>query len=167
MRKLGFIFLLLSFLLQSCTIRHYSLQNKIINQPCNSENLENILEGDTIATSKVLSEKHFKAIEVTDGVKPNLSISIMIVPHVGAVAEEYITGLSFGLIPTWTTRENQSISYFIIDLRDYKVTYFKDFNMMKAQYGLDVTPKIFVTFQDLLGQWSSTAKLNELRSLLR
>lgn len=145
MRKLGFIFLLLSFLLQSCTIRHYSLQNKIINQPCNSENLEDILEGDTIAysikidgrkyfrtrisayskeqmnkleddytkaTSKVLSEKHFKAIEVTDGVKPNLSISIMIVPHVGAVAEEYITGLSFGLIPTWTTREKQYIYEF-------------------------------------------------------
>ena len=62
---------------------------------------------------------------------------------------------------------DKSISYFIIDLRDYKVTYFKDFNMMKAQYGLDVTPKIFVTFQDLSGQWSSTAKLNKLRSLLR
>ena len=62
---------------------------------------------------------------------------------------------------------DKSISYFIIDLRDYKVTFFKDFNMMKAQYGLNVSPNKFVTFQDLLGQWSSTAKLNELRSLLR
>jgi hypothetical protein len=145
MRKLGIIILLLSLLLQSCTIGYLSLQNKINNQPCNSENLENKLKSDTItysikidgrkyfrtrisayskeqmnkfkddytkATSKVLSEKHFEPFEVSDGTKPNLSINIMIAPHVGAVAVEYLTGLSFGLIPTWATREKQYIYEF-------------------------------------------------------
>lgn len=62
---------------------------------------------------------------------------------------------------------DNSISYFIIDLRDCKVTYYKDFYEMKAQYNLNVFPNKFVSFQDLVGQWSSKAKLEELRSLLR
>ena len=59
------------------------------------------------ATSKVLSKKHINPIFVSPETKSDLSINIMITPFVGAVSEEYLTGLSFGLIPTWPTREKQ------------------------------------------------------------
>ena len=64
------------------------------------------------ATSEVLSKKHINPIFVSPETKSDLSINIMVTPFVGAVSEEYLTGLSFGLIPTWPTREKQYIFEF-------------------------------------------------------
>jgi hypothetical protein len=69
------------------------------------ERMKRITDEYTQQTIQVVLENGYKPIEVT--ANADLEINILHVPHIGAVAVEYLTGFTFGVIPTWPTRERQ------------------------------------------------------------
>ncbi len=144
--KINTILLLFIFvIIQGCSVRYYTLENKISTHResvknkesyKNKENLKfsikvdgeryfrtriskfshkqlkKIREKYTNVTVELLTAKGYKPEEVAISKGNNLLIDISEVPHIGAVGVEYLTGLSFGLIPSWPTRKQQYIYKF-------------------------------------------------------
>ena len=69
--------------------------------------MQRITNRYTSSTKKILAQKGFKPIEVQDKTNADLVINILDEPHIGAVRVEYLTGLSFGIIPSWPKLKKQ------------------------------------------------------------
>jgi hypothetical protein len=71
------------------------------------KDMKELTNAYTKATKKVLKEKHFHPIQTFNQAKSDLVINISLTPFVGSVGVEYLTGLSFGVIPSWVTLKKQ------------------------------------------------------------
>jgi hypothetical protein len=69
--------------------------------------MEQITDHYTNSTKNVLLKKRFKPIEVSNKTDADIYIKILDTPHMGSVGPEYLTGLSFGVIPSWPELKNQ------------------------------------------------------------
>ncbi|MGY2438203.1 hypothetical protein [Pseudomonas sp. SDO52101_S400] len=58
------------------------------------------------ATQKAIPNAKDLSSRLTDSPLPSLEIKISEFPFGGACGQEYLTGLSLGLIPSWCTRPN-------------------------------------------------------------
>ncbi|AZV26870.1 hypothetical protein CT157_12915 [Pseudomonas syringae] len=58
------------------------------------------------ATQKAIPDAKDVSARPTNSPPPTLEIKVSEFPFGGACGQEYFTGLSFGLIPSWCTREN-------------------------------------------------------------
>lgn len=130
-----FIFLIFSTLfLQSCTIGNYEIRNKLHlvespedNEQCDfkfyillssahmtntlgiREHNEDVLLASKekyIESTKIIFNKYgCKANNVETEQDANFKIRVVRFKNISALPQEWLTGLSFGLIPSWGTRE--------------------------------------------------------------
>ena len=126
-------------LLQACTIAHFNLrdelnhpepQNKRIRtityhvsvkacsvfntriRECTDSDLECIRARYCKATQEVFDRATISATCVTNVENASFLIDINMAPFRGALEQEYCTGLTFGLIPSWGTRSNECVYTF-------------------------------------------------------
>lgn len=59
------------------------------------------------STEKVLNSAGCSANQASSKENANFTINVKISPFHGALGQEWLTGLSFGLIPSWGTRSNE------------------------------------------------------------
>lgn len=132
MRKMNLLaMVLLTVILQGCTVTYYELRNEIApktfsektnscdfnysftmddyrkfrtigNQPNPraTEDLDKYIK----ATQAVFTQKGCKANNVEDKDKAEFKIDVLRAPQLSALPQEWLTGLSFGVIPSWGTR---------------------------------------------------------------
>ena len=123
-------------LLQACTIAHFNLrdelnhpepQNKRIRtityhvsvkacsvfntriRECTDSDLECIRARYCKATQEVFDRATISATCVTNVENASFLIDINMAPFRGDLEQEYCTGLTFGLIPSWGTRSNECV----------------------------------------------------------
>lgn len=132
MRKLSLLAIVcLSIMLQGCTISYYELRNEIApkaysekvsscdfdysftmddyrrfrtigNQP--NPRAAEALDNYIMATQAVLLQKGCKANKIEDKDKAEFKIDVLRAPQLSALPQEWLTGLTFGVIPSWGTR---------------------------------------------------------------
>jgi len=132
MRKLNLLAIVLLMLIhQGCTITYYELRNEIApktssekmkscdfnysfkmddyrkfrtigNQPNPraAEDLDKYIK----ATQAVFTQKGCKANKVEDKDKAEFKIDVLRAPQLSALPQEWLTGLTIGVIPSWGTR---------------------------------------------------------------
>ena len=121
-------------LLQACTVAYYSIDNKLTNpfpqhkqsstvayhvsvsgQPIygtmtseySPERFENMRVKYCRSTQKVFDREGISALSTTNKGTADFFIDIKATPYSSALPQEFLTGLSFGLIPSWGTRYNE------------------------------------------------------------
>lgn len=132
MRKLNLLILIcLAAMLQGCTITYYELRDEITpkvdsskgggcdfnytfamddyrrfrtigNQtnPRAAEDLQKYMK----ATEKVFTQRGCKANKIEDQDKAEFKIDVIRAPQLSALPQEWLTGLTVGVIPSWGTR---------------------------------------------------------------
>ena len=113
-------------ILKNCDMK-YSLNIKVIkiqrtNPPRRLENWEKRDKPEYMTISeKVFKEKGSKALYVEDTNKANFIIDIQNFPYLSALPQEYLTGLSLGLIPSWGERKAEYNYKFknLLDLKEH------------------------------------------------
>ena len=124
----GLVFISIAIFCSSCT--SYS-SHPTINEHVKSEEKENISsfsyeihspwknsrfsEDAYAATLKLIPNAHDISSDLTASPLPALEIKISAFSSGGACAQEYLTGLSLGLIPSWCTRPNLYKFNFILN----------------------------------------------------
>ncbi len=134
--------LFLTALLQGCTVAYYDIANplrsntqpiaissktvsyaidlelvasnekKTIPRAYATQQLDVLKSEYAQSTQEVLKQFGFEAQQVTHRNQADLSIRILINPYFHTLPQEYLTGLSFGLIPTSGVREQQFLFTF-------------------------------------------------------
>lgn len=124
-------------MLQSCTIASYEIKNKLVssekqsnNQPCEVKYYISVSSGYCTNTygasyeyrSEILQKLKDKYIESTNEIfeingcssrnveneqDANFEIKVNRLRQLSALPQEHLTGLSFGIIPSWGTREGE------------------------------------------------------------
>lgn len=126
---------ILSLVLQSCTIAHFQISDKLhVNTPATNNALCNIRYFISVRANprqvtrkpqynddqlKKDAEAYIRATEaifvnhgcvvhkVAKSEEANFKIDIMQSPFWSALPQEFLTGISFGAIPSWGTREGE------------------------------------------------------------
>ncbi|OGU16524.1 MAG: hypothetical protein A2076_02270 [Geobacteraceae bacterium GWC2_53_11] len=132
MRKMNLLTIVcLAAMLQGCTITYYELRDEIApkinsskvggcdfnytfsmddyrrfrtigNQP-NPRAVED-LQKYVMATEKVFTKRGCKANKIEDQDKSEFKIDVLRTPQLSALPQEWLTGLTVGVIPSWGTR---------------------------------------------------------------
>lgn len=90
------------------------------------EKLEKDIEEYIKVTNDTFMQMGFIATHVSDVEQANFKISILISPYWSALPQEWLTGLSFGLIPSSGTREKEYIFAFEDMINDRNHAYLID-----------------------------------------
>jgi tetratricopeptide (TPR) repeat protein len=157
-------------LFQSCSIVHYQVRNELhdpsdgFKGACNiqyfvsvegiprqitrtptydEERLKKDKDEYRHATQEILTQKGCTAEVVETEKDANLKIHIIISPFWSALPQEWLTGLSFGLIPSWGTRPGEYV--YVFEDKDAKKghSYFID---QKTYNHLILFPLIWVNW---------------------
>ncbi|MFN0118197.1 MAG: hypothetical protein ACKVQC_07920 [Elusimicrobiota bacterium] len=141
--------------LQGCTFTYYRLRNSksiksatiVAKKPCEfkySIDIEyepRLLHGqypfwEDVPTKMVdryikvtqdaFNETACTAQLVTDNNQANLLISVLYRPFLSALPQEWLTGLSFGLVPSWGTRRGEFVLTFKNTISDREKKYYID-----------------------------------------
>jgi hypothetical protein len=132
--------LAMAFLLQSCTVAYYQVQNGLEVHPelnpipdCTvtftltvlahprqltrtpsykDEWLAKDYQKFEKATKKVFAKRGCKARKVDNEEEAGFRIKILKSPLLSALPQEWLTGLTFGAIPSWGTRPGELFFYF-------------------------------------------------------
>lgn len=135
MKKANLLLLLAtSLVLQACTVAYYNLNNKLADPSPLYERGENVAYHLSVnakpeqltrdahytpsqiqqmmrryseSTKKVFGQEGVIATEVETPDDASFLINISSTPFFSALPQEWLTGLSFGLIPSWGTRHNE------------------------------------------------------------
>lgn len=135
MKPLLLLFLLVvSLLLQSCTVAYFSIDNEltkpslqykqehkvayyvsVTGQPVyktmtreySPQKLQNMCAWYGELTQKVFDREGLVASCTTNKEEASFLIAVKATPFRSALPQEYLTGLSFGLIPSWGTRYDE------------------------------------------------------------
>lgn len=144
----------IALMLQSCTIASYEIRNKLVssedqnnNEPCEikyflsvssgyctntygisyehrAEVLNSLKNQYIKATNEIFGKKGCLSSNVENERDANFKIKVERLRQLSALPQEYLTGLSFGIIPSWGTREGELKYSFIEESKRY--TYYID-----------------------------------------
>ena len=139
-----FILMIVCLLLQGCTVAHYKLNNQLSRpSPCDNkgevavyhislaakpvqytrdanytpEQIQQMQSKYAASTQKVFFERGISATETEDKESATFRIYIQANPLYSALPQEFLTGLSLGIIPSWGTREKE-FSYSFMKVKD-------------------------------------------------
>lgn len=160
------------FTLQACTIAHYEIRNELPEskntshvKPCkinfflsidgkirkkiapdieyDREELQELVAKYKSFTSNILNENGCQAEYVESQTESNFSINVLRSPLHSALPQEILTGLTFGAIPSWGTRENELTYKFKNKITEQEHTYYID---TKSYNHILLFPIFWVTF---------------------
>lgn len=178
------IFILIILFFNNCTIRQYTTKNYIYKSKFttidSSHNFLYYVEINSVRRYRTLGIKHqqsymkeylksiqkifkqndFSAKYESDKNKANFIIEIKEQPYASALGQEFLTGLSLGLIPSWGTRKSEYIfkfidnqhkishKYSIDDTRFNHIILFPVFWLSFSDNKIDVFEKTLINFID-------------------
>ena len=165
------VFFIAALLLSSCTVAHYQIRNRLSNasqehgEPCDIKYSLDITSGSRTntfgvreskedklqklkskyieSTKEVLNKKGCTATYVKTEGEANFKVRVERLLNISALPQEWLTGLSFGLIPSWGTRPSQYIYTFEDTKTKKKHNYYID---QKSYNHLILFPVFWVTF---------------------
>jgi hypothetical protein len=159
-----------AFLLQSCTVAYYDLRNELKGpekpklscfvkysvdlvsggytntfgfKETKKEWMEKEKQRFVADTRDVLSAKGCEAAYVQDENSATLQIQVKHLAYVSALPQEWLTGLSFGLIPSWGTRPSEYTYVFDDKSSGWSHTYTVD---NKSYNHLILFPVFWISF---------------------
>jgi len=169
-KKLAIV-LIAALLLSSCSVAHYQIRNSLTstsqerNKPCDIKYSLDVTSGSRTNTFGVRDSKEdelqklrSKYIEstkkvftsngctatyvITEG-ESNFKVRVERLRNISALPQEFLTGLSFGLIPSWGTRPSQ----YIYTFEDTKTKKSNSYYIDERSYNhLILFPVFWVTF---------------------
>ena len=165
------VVLITALLLSSCTVAHYQIRNSLTNasqehsKPCDIKYSLDITSGSRTntfgvrdskedemqklrrkyieSTKKVLNKNGCTATYVITEGEANFKVRVERLRNISALPQEWLTGLSFGLIPSWGTRPSQYIYTFDDTETKKQNIYYID---EKSYNHLILFPVFWVTF---------------------
>lgn len=169
-RKCVFV-IIVALLVSSCTVAYYQIRNRLSNEsqehsePCeimfsldissgfrtntfgvqesSKDWLQRLKSKYIESTKEVLNKKGCAATYVNSEGEANFKVRVKGLLNISALPQEWLTGLSFGLIPSWGTRPSEYI-YTFEDTKTNKIhTYYID---KKSYSHLILFPVFWVTF---------------------
>lgn len=160
-----------ALLLSSCTVAHYQIRNRLsdasqkLGEPGDIKYSHDIKSGSITntfgirktkedelqklrskyieSTKEVLNKKGYAATYVKTEGEANFKVRVERLLNISALPQEWLTGLSFGLIPSWGTRPSQYIYTFEDTKTKKKYTYYID---QKSYNHLILFPVSWITF---------------------
>lgn len=117
--------------------------NSLGPTPHQSEEIERIRQGYVTRTLDTLGDLGCSVAEAPSEAEPNLLINISRQLQLSALPQEWLTGLSFGLIPSWGTKYGQYSFTFIRADIGHTHTYIVD---QRNYNHLVLFPVFWITF---------------------
>jgi hypothetical protein len=157
------VILVFALMLSSCTISHLQIRNKLskspqqYSSPCNikysvdvtsshetkGNRLQKLSDKYVQVTGEVLSKRGCTAIYVQTRGEADFRVRVNRSISYGALPQEWLTGLSFGIIPSWGKRTSQ-LTYSFEDTRTKKK---HDYHIDQKSFNhLVVLPVVWVNF---------------------
>lgn len=108
------------------------------------------------ATEQVLKDRGCNFRQVAQPIDASLRVQVSRVPYTSALPQEWLTGLSLGLIPSWGTRKSEYIYNFTFEPEDrkrrYTVDTFSVGHLLLLPFGF-FTPDEYSVYREALGNF--------------
>jgi len=165
-----------ALLLSSCTVAHYEIRNGVTNasqehgEPCDikyslyissgsrtntfgvreskEDQLEKLKSKYIESTNEVLNKRGCTATYIITEEDANFKVRVERLLTISALPQEWLTGLSFGLIPSWGTRRSEYIYTFEDTKIKKKHNYYIDEKSYNHLILFPVSLVIFVTLDE-------------------
>ena len=134
----------------SITISSFTYTNSFGSVQSDESEIERLKSEYIASTKKVLNRDGCNPVYTTNESEANLKVRIERSLYLSALPQEWLTGLSLGLIPSWGTRRSQYI-YTFIDTE----------TKTAKSYALDVTTYLHLFF--IFASLNSDNKSDEFR----